>query len=80
MAAGLPVVASDVGALPELCDAEGLVAPGDAAALALAARARFGDERAGEAGRQRVLAIAAPAAIALALGAIYDALAPPARA
>lgn len=79
MAAGLPVVASDVGALPELCDAAGLVAPGDAAALALAARARFGDERAGETGRRRVLAVAAPAAIAPALGAIYDALAPAGR-
>ena len=74
MAAGLPVVASAIGALPELCDPAGLVAPGDAAALALAARARFGDARAGEAGRRRVLDIAAPAAIAPALGAIYDAL------
>ena len=74
MAAGLPVVASAIGALPELCDPAGLVAPGDAAALALAARARFGDAQAGEAGRRRVLEVAAPAAIAPALGAIYDAL------
>ncbi|HVF79576.1 MAG TPA: glycosyltransferase [Solirubrobacteraceae bacterium] len=74
MAAGLPVVASAIGALPELCDPQGLVAPGDAAALALAARTLFGDARAGEAGRRRVLAIAAPGAIAPALGAIYDAL------
>lgn len=74
MAAGLPVVASAIGALPELCDPAGLVEPGDAAALALAARARFGDAEAGEAGRRRVLGLAAPAAIASALGAIYDAL------
>ncbi len=74
MAAGLPVVASAVGALPELCDPEGLVAPGDASALARAARARFGDAQAGEAGRRRVLAIAAPAAIAAALGAVYSGL------
>jgi glycosyltransferase involved in cell wall biosynthesis len=74
MAAGLPVVASAIGALPELCDPDGLVAPGDAAALALAARALFGDAAAGEAGRRRVLEIAAPGAIAPALAAIYDAL------
>jgi glycosyltransferase involved in cell wall biosynthesis len=72
MAAGLPVVASAIGALPELCDPGGLVAPGDAAALALAARSRFGDARAGEAGRRRVIELAAAAAIAPALGAIYD--------
>lgn len=72
MAAGVPVVASAIGALPELCGPAGLVAPGDAAALALAAAARFGDARAGEAGRRRVLERASPAAIAPVLGAIYD--------
>ena len=74
MAAGLPVVASAIGALPELCDPAALVEPGDAAALALAAAARFRDERAGEDGRRRVLAHAAPAPVAAALGAIYDRL------
>ena len=74
MAAGLPVVASAIGALPELCDPAGLVTPGDAAALALAAAERFRDARAGEEGRRRVLEIAAPAAIAPVLGAIYDGL------
>ncbi len=74
MAAGLPVVASAIGALPELCDPAGLVEPGDAAALALAARARFGDARVGEAGRRRVLEVAAAATIAPALRAIYDTL------
>ncbi|MEJ7798600.1 MAG: glycosyltransferase, partial [Solirubrobacteraceae bacterium] len=74
MAAGLPVVGSAVGALPELNGAAGLVAPGDAAALALAVRARFGDEAAGEAGRRRVLRIAAPQAVAQALSAVYDSL------
>jgi glycosyltransferase involved in cell wall biosynthesis len=74
MAAGLPVAGSAVGALPELCDPEGLVAPGDAAALALAARARFRDAAAGEAGRLRVLEVASPAAVAPALAAVYDAL------
>ncbi len=74
MAAGVPVVASAVGALPELCDPDGLVAPGDAAALALAARTRFRDAAAGEAGRRRVARIAAPEAVAPALAAVYDAL------
>ncbi|MFP5363808.1 MAG: glycosyltransferase [Thermoleophilia bacterium] len=73
MAAGVPVVGSAIGALAELCDPAALVAPGDAAALAQACRARFADAEAGEAGRRRVLEIAAPAAIAPALGAIYDA-------
>jgi glycosyltransferase involved in cell wall biosynthesis len=72
MGAGVPVAGSAVGALPELCGAEGLVAPGDAAALALVARARFGDATAGEAGRRRVLRLAGPEAIAPALGAVYE--------
>ena len=72
MAAGLPVVASAIGALPEICDPAGLVAPGDAAALAVAARARFRDDRAGEAGRRRIIELAAPAAVAPALRAVYD--------
>ena len=72
MAAGLPVVASAIGALPELCDPAGLVAPGDAAALAVAARARFGDAAVGEAGRRRIVELAAPAAVAPALRAVYD--------
>jgi glycosyltransferase involved in cell wall biosynthesis len=72
MAAGVPVVGSAVGALPELCGEEGLVPAGDAAALAIAARARFGDASVGEAGRRRVLAVAAPEAVAPALAAVYD--------
>ena len=60
MAAGVPVVATAVGALPELVDADGLVAPGDADALAAAARARFGDEGAGRAGLERVRAAPRP--------------------
>jgi len=74
MAAGLPVAGSAIGALPELCGAEGLVAPGDAAALALAVRARFGDAAAGELGRLRVLALAAPQVVGTALAAVYDGL------
>ena len=74
MAAGLPVVASAIGALPELCDPDGLVAPGDAAALAVAVRARFGDAQAGERGRRRIIELAAPDAVAPALRAVYDAV------
>jgi glycosyltransferase involved in cell wall biosynthesis len=71
MAAGLPVVATAVGALPELVDGGGLVAPADAGALAEAARARFGDERAGATGLQRIRALAAPAVVAAHLARIY---------
>ncbi len=73
MAAGLPVAGSAIGALPELCGPDGLVAPGDAAALALAVRARYGDSKAGELGRRRVLSIAAPHAVASSLAAVYKA-------
>jgi glycosyltransferase involved in cell wall biosynthesis len=71
MAAGLPVAGSAIGALPELCGPGGLVTPGDAAALAAAARERYGDERAGEAGRRRIAERAAPAVVAPLLAAAY---------
>jgi glycosyltransferase involved in cell wall biosynthesis len=71
MAAGVPVVAAAVGALPELVDPDGLVAPGDPDALAAAARARFGDEAAGTVGLERIRAFASPAAVAERLRAIY---------
>jgi glycosyltransferase involved in cell wall biosynthesis len=73
MAAGVPVVGSAVGSLTELCGPDGLVAPGDAAALALAARARFRDAQAGELGRRRVLRLASPQAVAPKLAAAYEA-------
>jgi glycosyltransferase involved in cell wall biosynthesis len=71
MAAGVPVVASAVGALPELVDADGLVAPGDADALAAGARRRFGDEAAGAAGLGRIRALASPTAVAERLRRVY---------
>jgi glycosyltransferase involved in cell wall biosynthesis len=73
MAAGLPVVAAATGALGELVDPAGLVAPGDPAALAAAARARWGDERAGDAGLARVSSLAAPETIAARLRHVYAA-------
>jgi glycosyltransferase involved in cell wall biosynthesis len=71
LAAGVPVVGSAVGALPELVDPDALVAPGDPEALAEAARARFGDEAAGAAGLARVRELAAPEAVAARLQTIY---------
>jgi hypothetical protein len=73
MADAVPVAASAIGALPELlADPGALAAPGDATALAAVARARFGDAGAGEAGRERIRALAAPATVAPLLAAVYD--------
>jgi glycosyltransferase involved in cell wall biosynthesis len=71
MADGIPVVATAVGALPELVGAGGVVALGDAEALAAAARARYGDEEAGAAGLRRIRELAAPDAVAALLRSVY---------
>ncbi len=71
MAAGLPVIASRVGALPELVEEEGLVPAGDAAALAQALERRWGDEHAGERGRRRVMERCSPELIASSLLEVY---------
>jgi glycosyltransferase involved in cell wall biosynthesis len=71
MAAGVPVVASRVGALADLVDPGGLVPPGDAGALAQRARARFGDEAAGIAGLERVRALCDPSVVAEQLARVY---------
>jgi glycosyltransferase involved in cell wall biosynthesis len=72
MAAGLPVVGSHVGALPELLEPDTLVKPGDAGSLAQAI-ARFAEDRAvGERGRERVRELCAPEVVAAALTALYD--------
>jgi len=72
MAAGLPVAASRVGALPELVEEDGLVAPGDPRALAEAIKRRAGDSAAGERGAARVRALCSPAVVAESLARIYD--------
>jgi glycosyltransferase involved in cell wall biosynthesis len=73
MAAGVPVVASRIGALPELLGDEGALVPaGDAAALGAAARARFADAKAAARGLARVRAVAAPEAVAPALASVYE--------
>ena len=72
MAAGLPVVASRVGALPELLDPESLVPAGDVRALARSIARLAGDRAAGERGAQRVRALCAPEVVASALANVYD--------
>jgi glycosyltransferase involved in cell wall biosynthesis len=72
MAAGLPVVASRVGALEELVEEDALVPAGDVRALAQAIT-RFADDRqAGARGRERVSALCSPPAVAARLALIYD--------
>jgi glycosyltransferase involved in cell wall biosynthesis len=71
MAVGLPVVASRVGALPELVEEAALVEPGDPVALAEAISRLWGDARAGSRGLARMEQLCMPAAVAQALGLIY---------
>jgi glycosyltransferase involved in cell wall biosynthesis len=71
MAAGLPVVGSRIGALPELIPEEGLAPPGDPRALAeriLRLRDRTG---AGAEALERVRRVCAPDVVAPALAAVY---------
>jgi glycosyltransferase involved in cell wall biosynthesis len=72
MAAGLPVVASRVGALPELVDEACLVDPGDAGAFAEAVRAFWCDAAAGARARARAERLCEPAVVASALRRVYD--------
>lgn len=72
MAAGLPVAASNVGALSELVEPDGLVAPGDPAALAEALRRRWNDTIVGERGREQVHEICAPEVVAEQLARVYE--------
>lgn len=71
MAAGLPVVASRVGALPELVEESALVEPGDPAALAQAIGRLWGDTAVGERGRKRVRELCGPETVADGLRRIY---------
>jgi glycosyltransferase involved in cell wall biosynthesis len=71
MAACVPVVASRIGALPELVEREGLVDPGDATALAEAIGRRWRAADAARRGRARVVELCAPAAVADGLAAVY---------
>jgi len=73
MAAGLPVLASRAGALPELLGDDRLVAPGDAAVLAERLRSDNGGEAAARAGLATVRERCAPAVVAGLLKAVYEA-------
>jgi glycosyltransferase involved in cell wall biosynthesis len=72
LAAGLPVVGSRVGALPELLGEEALVPPGDVGALASAITRLAGDREAAGRGLERVRALCAPQAVARSLADLYD--------
>jgi glycosyltransferase involved in cell wall biosynthesis len=72
LAAGVPVVASRVGALVELVEDDAVVAPGDAHALAGAIARLAGDTAAGERGRERVRALCDPVVVARGLAEVYD--------
>jgi glycosyltransferase involved in cell wall biosynthesis len=73
MAAGVPVVASRIGALSELVEEVDLVDPGDPATLARAIGRLWGDRTAGERGRERVRALCAPEVVAEGLARVYAA-------
>ena len=70
-AAGVPVAASAVGALPELLDPDCLVPPGDAVALAEAIGRLTGSSSAVERSRLRVRDLCSPELVAARLGEIY---------
>ena len=72
MAAGVPVVGSRIGALPEILEQDELVAPGDEQALAEAIVRRAGDRAAGERARVRIATVCGPDTVAGGLSAIYE--------
>jgi glycosyltransferase involved in cell wall biosynthesis len=74
LVAGLPVVGSRVGALPELLGEEALVPPGDAGAMASAITRLAGDRETAGRGLERVRALCAPRAVARSLADLYDGL------
>jgi glycosyltransferase involved in cell wall biosynthesis len=72
MAAGVPVVASRIGALAAIVDDDGLVPPNDPHALAEAITRRFGDNDTGTRSIAAARRLAAPDVVAAQLRAAYD--------
>ncbi|HEX4564765.1 MAG TPA: glycosyltransferase family 4 protein [Solirubrobacteraceae bacterium] len=72
LAAGVPVVASSVGALADLVDESALVRPGDARALASAIGRVAGDRASARSGLERVRALCAPDVVARGLADAYE--------
>lgn len=72
MAAGLPVLASNLGALSELLEPCALTPPGDASAMAGAIDRLWGDRGAGERNRRRAMEVCAPESLAASLAAVYE--------
>jgi glycosyltransferase involved in cell wall biosynthesis len=72
MAVGLPVAASDIGALSELVDPEGLAPAGDALGLAAAIGRLLADPRASARALDRVRGLCDPRRAASALAEVYD--------
>jgi glycosyltransferase involved in cell wall biosynthesis len=75
MAAGLPVIAGDLGAPAELLAPEALVPAGDVRALADGIEAMWADEQAGARNRVRIGELCAPEVVAAKLAEVYDGLA-----
>ena len=75
MAAGVPVVASNIGALAAIVDEDGLVPPNDPHALADAIRRRFGHSATGTRSIDAAKQLAAPGVVAAQLQAAYEAAA-----
>ncbi|MGH2856349.1 MAG: glycosyltransferase [Solirubrobacteraceae bacterium] len=72
MAAGVPVAASRIGALPEVVPQQRLAEPGDAASLAAAIRRILADPGAPQRALERARKLTAPDVVAPALAAVYD--------
>jgi glycosyltransferase involved in cell wall biosynthesis len=72
MAAGLPVAATRVGALPELVPGEWLAPAGDALSLAAVISRLHADRTAGAQALARARALTAPDVVAPALAAVYE--------
>ncbi len=72
MAAGVPVIGSRIGALPEILAEDELVEPGDERALAQAILRLAGDRAAGERARVRIAAVCGPEVVAGGLRGAYE--------